>query len=238
MKLDILAIAAHPDDVEISCAGTLLKHIAAGKKCGIIDLTQGEMGTRGNTKLRLKEASAASKILGVVVRDNLKMEDALFLGDNIHRLHIIKKIRQYRPEIVLCNAVHDRHPDHGRAARLASEACFYSGLVRLETTWGAKKQLPWRPKALYHYIQDKHLKPDFVVDVTSFVEQKMQAIQAYSSQFYTPRSKEPETPISVDYFMDYIKANMMVFGRDIGCKYAEGFTVDRSIGVNNLFDLI
>jgi bacillithiol biosynthesis deacetylase BshB1 len=238
MKLDILAIAAHPDDVELSCSGTLIKHIAMGKKCGILDLTQGELGTRGNAKLRAEEAAAASKILGISVRENLKMKDGFFENNPKHQLEIIKKIRQYQPEIVLCNAVHDRHPDHGRAAQLVSEACFYSGLTKIETLVNTKKQNAWRPKAVYHYIQDKYLKPDFVIDVTPYVELKMNSIKAYKSQFYDSKSKEPITPISVEHFLDFVKSKMMVFGRDAGYKYAEGFTIDRTIGVNNLFDLV
>src|ERR1035437_9510045 len=186
MKLDIFAIGAHPDDVELSCAGTILKHIALGKKCGILDLTAGELGTRGSAELRLTEATNAAKILGVSVRDNLKIADGFFKNDKEHQLEIIKKIREYQPEIVLCNAVSDRHPDHGRSAALVSEACYYSGLIRIETKLNGVNQQAWRPKAVYHYIQDRQLKPDFVVDVTSFFEKKMEAIQAFKSQFYNP----------------------------------------------------
>lgn len=237
MKLDILAIGAHPDDVELSCAGTLLKHIASGKICGILDLTQGELGTRGDAELRLKEAANAAKILGVSFRDNLKMADGFFKNDKEHQLEIIKKIRQYQPEIILCNAVSDRHPDHGRSSQLVSDACFYSGLMKIETELNGAKQHPWRPKAVYHYIQDRQLKPDLVVDVTTFVDKKMEAIQAFKSQFYNPKSKEPTTPISVENFFDFVKAKMTVFGRDIGVDYAEGFIVERTIGVENLFDV-
>src|ERR1017187_2089130 len=236
MKLDILAIGAHPDDIELSCGGTILKHISLGKKCGILDLTQGELGTRGTAEIRIIEAANAAKILGVSVRDNLKMADGFFINDKQHQLEIIKKIRQYQPEIILCNAVHDRHPDHARAARLVSEACFYSGLIKVETEFNGNTQKAWRPKAVYHYIQDRQLKPDFAVDVTAFVDKKMEAIQAFKSQFYNPNSKEPESPISVKNFLDLQKAKMIVFGRDIGVDYAEGFTVERTIGVDNLFD--
>jgi N-acetylglucosamine malate deacetylase 1 len=238
MKLDILAFAAHPDDVELSCSGTILKHIALGKKCGIIDLTQGELGTRGNAKLRAQEAAQASKILGISVRENLKMKDGFFANDSKHQQEIIKKLRHYQPEIVLCNAVSDRHPDHGRAAKLISEACFYGGLTKIKTTYNGKSQKAWRPKAVYHYIQDRYLKPDFVVDVTPYVEYKMNSIKAYKSQFYDSKSKEPATPISVEHFLDFVKAKMMVFGRDAGYKYAEGFTAERTVGVNSLYDLI
>lgn len=238
MKLDILAIGVHPDDVELSCSGTILKHIALGKKCGIVDLTSGELGTRGSGELRLVEAANAAKILGVSVRDNLGMADGFFKNDKEHQLEIIKKIREYQPEIILCNAASDRHPDHGRASALVSEACFYSGLMRVETQLNSINQKAWRPKAVYHYIQDRQLKPDFVVDITAFVGKKMEAIQAFKSQFYNPDSTEPESPISMKNFFDVVKGKMTVFGRDAGFEYAEGFTVERTIGVENLFELI
>lgn len=237
MKLDILAVGVHPDDVELSCSGTVLKHIALGKKVGILDLTCGELGTRGSGELRLIEAQEAAKILGVSVRDNLKMADGFFKNDQAHQLEIIKKIRQYQPEIVLCNAVSDRHPDHGRAAQLVSEACFYSGLRKVETTLDGVVQTAWRPKAVYHYIQDHQLKPDFVVDITPFMEKKMEAIKAFKSQFYDPNSKEPESPISVKNFFDVVKGKNAVFGRDAGFEFAEGFNVERSIGVTDLFQI-
>ena len=238
MKLHILAIAAHPDDVELSCAGTLLKHTALGYKCGVLDLTIGELGTRGSGELRLIEAANAAKILGLEVRDNLKMADGFFENNKEHQLQIIKKIRQYQPEVVLCNATSDRHPDHGRAAQLASEACFYSGLRRIQTQLDGKEQEAWRPKAVYHYIQDRQLKPDIVVDVTGFVEKKMEAIQAFKSQFYNPDSKEPQSPISVKNFFDVVKGKMAVFGRDAGFEYAEGFTAERTPGVTDFFKLV
>lgn len=238
MKLDILAIGVHPDDVELSCSGTILKHIAFGKKCGILDLTCGELGTRGSGELRLAEAANAAKILGVNIRDNLRMADGFLKNDKEHQLQIIKKIREYQPEIILCNASSDRHPDHGRAAALVSEACFYSGLIRVETQLNFANQQFWRPKAVYHYIQDRQLKPDFVIDITPFVAKKMQAIQAFKSQFYNPDSTEPESAISGKNFFDLIKGKMMLFGRDAGFEYAEGFTVDRTIGIDNLFDLL
>ncbi len=238
MKLDILAIGVHPDDIELSCAGTLLKHISLGKKCGILDLTAGELGTRGSAELRLKEAADAAKILGVSVRDNLKMADGFFKNDKEHQLEIIKKIREYQPEIILCNAVSDRHPDHGRAAALVSDACFYSGLIRIETLLNGLNQQKWRPKAVYHYIQDRQLKPDFIVDVTGFVDKKMEAVKAFKSQFHNPESNEPESPISVKNFLDVVKSKMTVWGRDAGFEFAEGFTVERTIGINNLFHFI
>lgn len=238
MKLHILAIAAHPDDVELSCAGTLLKHGSLGYQCGILDLTCGELGTRGSGELRLQEAAAAAEILGIKVRDNLKMADGFFRNDEVHQLQIIQKIRYYQPDIVLCNAVSDRHPDHGRAAQLVSEACFYSGLRRVSTQWNGQEQKEWRPKAVYHYIQDRQLKPDIVVNVTEFVEKKMEAIRAFKSQFYDPNSKEPESPISVKNFLDVVKGKMSLFGRDAGFEYGEGFTVERTPGIEDLFKLV
>jgi bacillithiol biosynthesis deacetylase BshB1 len=238
MKLDILAIGAHPDDVELSCAGTLLKHMALGKTAGILDLTAGELGSRGTPELRKQEADKAAKILGVLVRDNLGMADGFFQNDQAHQLLIIQKIRLYRPELILCNAVSDRHPDHGRAAALVSEACFYSGLRKIETRYLGELQDVWRPKAVYHYLQDRHLKPDFLVDITTHLPKKLESIRAFSSQFHDPASKEPQTPISSQQFLDFIVGRSMHNGRDIQVDYAEAFTVDRTIGVNNLFDLI
>lgn len=237
VKLDILAIGVHPDDVEISCAGTLLKHLALGKKCGILDLTKGELGTRGSGELRLQEAAAAAAIMGIQVRENLGLADGFFQNDEQHQRAIIRILRKYQPEIVLCNAVSDRHPDHGRAATLTSNACFYSGLRKVETEMDGKAQSAWRPKAVYHYIQDHQLKPDFVVDVTEFMDKKMEAIKAYKSQFYDPNSKEPESPISVKNFFDVVKGKMSVFGREARYDLAEGFTVERTIGVPDLFQI-
>ncbi len=238
MKLDILAIGVHPDDVELSCAGTLLKHIALGKKAGILDLTAGELGSRGTPELRRQEADAAAKILGVAIRDNLGQADGFFRNDKEHQIQIIQKIRFYQPEIILCNAVNDRHPDHGRAAALVSEACFYSGLRKIETFHNGQVQEVWRPKAVYHYLQDRYLKPDFLVDISPFLEKKLEAIRAFSSQFHNPDSSEPQTPISSRQFLDFVVSRSRHNGRDILADYAEGFTVDRTPGVNNLFDLI
>lgn len=238
MKLDILAIGVHPDDVELSASGTLLKHIALGKKAGILDLTRGELGTRGNAALRTDEAMKSAEILGLSMREQLTMADGFFENNESNQKHIIKVIRKYQPELILCNAVSDRHPDHGRAAKLVSDACFYSGLAKIETRADDHAlQTPWRPKAVYHYIQDRYIKPDFVVDITSYMNKKMESILAFSSQFYDPNSKEPETPISSKNFMENIKSKAMVFGREINCDYAEGFTAERHIGVENLFDL-
>lgn len=236
-KLDILAIGVHPDDVELGCSGTILKHIAQGKKVGILDLTKGELGSRGSGELRIIEADNSAKILGVSVRENLGFADGFFTNDKEHQIQIIKILRKYQPDIVLANAPKDRHPDHGRASQLVSEACFYSGLVRIETELNGNNQELWRPKAVYHYIQDRFLKPDFVVDVSGFMDKKIEAIMAFSSQFYNPESELPETPISSKKFMDFIKARMANFGRDISVEYAEGFTVDRVIGVEDITQL-
>jgi N-acetylglucosamine malate deacetylase 1 len=187
--------------------------------------------------LRLEEAAAAAKVLGIDIRDNLGMADGFFKNDRVHQLKIIEKIREYQPDIVLCNALSDRHPDHGRAARLVSEACFYSGLRKIETEKNGNKQESWRPKAVYHYIQDRYMKPDFVVDVTPFVDKKMEAIKTFKSQFYDPQSNEPESPISVKNFLDVVLGKMSVYGRDAGYDYAEGFVTERVIGVKDLFDL-
>ena len=234
MKLDILAIGVHPDDVELGCSGTLMKHIALGKKVGILDLTKGELGSRGSGELRLVEAANAAKILGVSIRENLGYADGFFTNDKAHQMGIIEIIRKYQPEVVLANAPLDRHPDHGRASQLVSEASFYSGLVRIETTLNGEKQDLWRPKVVYHYIQDRFLKPDFVVDVTDFVDDKMEAIMAFSSQFYNPKSELPETPISSKKFLDFVKARMANFGRDINADFAEGYTTDRVVGVEDI----
>ncbi len=235
MKLDILAFGAHPDDVELSCSGTILKHISQGKKVGIIDLTRGELGTRGSAEIRIRESSRAAKILGVSVRENMKFKDGFFLNDKKHQIEIIKKIRQYQPEIVLANAPSDRHPDHGRSSQLISDACFYSGLVKIVT---GKNQKAWRPKAVYFYIQDRYIKPDFVVDISEFMEKKTESIFAFSSQFYKAGSNEPETPISSPYFIEFVKSRNSGFGREIGVRYAEGFVANHRVGVHSLFDLL
>lgn len=237
MKLDILAIGVHPDDIELGCAGTILKHIAAGKKVGVLDLTQGELGSRGSAALRLIEAENSAKILGISARENLGFADGFFRNTKENQIEVIKILRKYQPDVVLCNAPKDRHPDHGRASELVSEACFYSGLVKIETKLDGSTQDLWRPKAVYHYIQDRFIKPDFVVDVSEFIDKKIEAIMAFSSQFYNPVSSLPETPISSKKFMDFIKARMANFARDISTDYAEGFTVDRVIGVDDITEL-
>lgn len=238
MKVDILAVGVHPDDVELGCSGTVAKHIAQGKTVGILDLTLGELGTRGNAELRTKEANAAAKILGVSFRTQLNLKDGFFSNDESSQRLIIEQIRKHQPEIVLCNAISDRHPDHGRAARLSSDACFYSGLVKIETRLDGKAQSAWRPKAVYHYIQDHFIHPDFVIDITPHFDKKHEAIMAFSSQFYKTDSNEPETPISSKEFLESLNSKMSIWGRAIGVKYAEGFTVSRYPGVNSLFDLI
>ena len=233
-QLDILAFGAHPDDVELSCSGTLMKHLDLGKTIGIIDLTQGEMGSRGTIETRYTEAADASRIMGIDTRVNLKMSDCFFKLTEDNKRLIVEQIRRFRPSIVLANAVHDRHPDHGRGAKLVSEACFLAGLVKFETNWEGQKQEVWRPKAVYHYVQDEYIHPDFVVDVTAYHDRKIAAIQAYTTQFYNPESTEPETPISSQRFLDFISARMMDFGRRISVDYAEGFTVERIPGVEDI----
>ena len=234
MKLDILAIGAHPDDVELGCAATLAKEISLGKKVGILDLTRGELGTRGSAEIRDKEAGKAAKILGVEVRENLAFSDGFFVNDQKHQLEVIKMLRKYQPDIVLCNAIDDRHIDHGKGSKLVSDACFLSGLRRIETELDGKQQTHWRPKHVYHYIQWKNFPPDFVVDVSGFIDKKMEAVQAYSSQFYDPNSKEPVSPITSKNFLDSIDFRARDLGRLIGTDHAEGFTVERFVAVDSL----
>ncbi len=237
MKLDILAIGAHPDDIEISCCGTLLHHVALGHQIGILDLTAGELGTRGDAETRLKEAAKASSMLGAVVRANLEMADGFFEHDREHILRIVEMIRLFQPDIVLANSQSDRHPDHGRAAKLVADACYYSGLRKIQTEWEEQPQAAWRPKAVYHYIQDYNLKPDFVFDISPYMDRKIEIIQAYKSQFYNPNSQEPQTPISSKEFLEFLRAKNCTYGRAAGFHYAEAFNVNRDIGVSNLFDL-
>jgi N-acetylglucosamine malate deacetylase 1 len=239
MKLDILAIGAHPDDVELGCGATLAKEVSNGKKVGIIDLTRGELGTRGTAETRDVESKIAANILGVSVRDNMEFADGFFVNDKQHQMELIKMIRKYRPEIVICNAIEDRHIDHAKGSKLVSDACFLSGLLKIDTkdvntdSW----QDPWRPKQVYHYIQWNILKPDVVVDVSNFMELKMKSVLAYKTQFYDESSKEPETPISSKNFTDSINYRARDLGRLVGVEYAEGFTVDRYIAVDSLFNM-
>lgn len=240
MKLDILAFGAHPDDVELGSGATIAKEVANGKKVGIIDLTRGELGTRGSAELRDLEAAKAAEILGVAVRENLEFADGFFINDKEHQLAVIRMLRKYRPEIVLCNAIDDRHIDHAKGSNLVSDACFLSGLVKINTKFDGDDvwQEPWRPKHVYHYIQWKNISPDFVVDVTGYINKKTAAILAYSSQFFDPKSKEPETPISSKNFTESINYRSKDLGRLIGVEHAEGFTVERFVGVNSFSDLI
>lgn len=239
MKLDILAIGAHPDDVELGCGATLAKEVANGKKVGIIDLTRGELGTRGTAETRDKEASSAAKILGVHTRVNMSFADGFFINDKEHQLEIIKMIRHYRPEIVICNAIDDRHIDHSKGSQLVSDACFLSGLRKIETVYEDENiiQESWRPKAVYHYIQWKDLEPEIAVDVTGFMDKKMNSVLAYKTQFFDPQSDEPETPISGKSFMDSITYRARNLGRLIGAEFAEGYTVERYPAVDSLLDL-
>lgn len=240
MKLDILAFGAHPDDVELGCAATIAKEVSLGKKVGIIDLTRGELGTRGTAETRDLESEEASKILGVEIRLNLGFADGFFVNDKTHQIEVIKMIRKFKPEIVLCNATEDRHIDHAKGSNLVSDACFLSGLLKIETKFDENDvswQDSWRPNHIYHYIQWKNLKPDFVVDVSGFMDKKMEAVMAYKSQFYNKKSKEPDTPISSKNFTDSVKYRARDMGRLIGSEYGEGFNVERYPAVNSLFDL-
>jgi len=240
MKLDILAIGAHPDDVELGCGATLAKEISRGKKVGIIDLTRGELGTRGTAETRDEESENAAKILGVSLRTNMEFADGFFVNDKVHQLELIKMIRKYKPEIVFCNAIEDRHIDHSKGSILVSDACFLSGLLKIDTkheddeSW----QEPWRPKQVYHYIQWKNIEPDVVVDVTGFMDIKMKAVLAYKTQFYNPKSSLPETPISSKNFTDSVDYRARDLGRIIGVEHAEGFTVERYLAVDSIFNLI
>lgn len=238
MKLDILAIGAHPDDVELSCAGTIAKEVDRGKKVGILDLTRGELGTRGTAEIRDKEATEAAKILGVMLRHNMEFSDGFFENNVAHQLELIKVIRKYRPEIVLCNAIEDRHIDHGKGARLVSDSCFLSGLRRIDTVFEGNEQEAWRPKHVYHYIQWKNLKPDVVVDISGYIDKKVASVKAYRSQFFDENSEEPQTPISSSNFLDSITYRARDLGRLINTDHAEGFTVERYPAVDSIFDLI
>lgn len=238
MKLDILAVGSHPDDVELSCSGTIAKEVDRGKKVGILDLTRGELGTRGNAEIREKEANAAAEILGVIMRHNLEFSDGFFQNNTAHQLEIIKILRKYRPEIVLCNAVEDRHIDHGKGAKLVSDACFLSGLRKIETIHEGKAQDAWRPKQVFHYIQWKNLEPDLVVDITGYMDKKVESVLAYKTQFFDKDSKEPQTPISSSNFLDSITYRARDLGRLINTEHAEGFTVERYVAVDSVFDLI
>lgn len=238
MKVDILAIGAHPDDIELSCSGTLLRHIDLGYSVGLLDLTQGELGTRGTPELRLEEAEKARQLMGARFRKNLKMADGFFRNNLEHQLKIIRVLRASQPTIVLANALRDRHIDHGRAADLIADACFLSGLQKIET-YGEDGELQarWRPTAIYHYVQDRQLNPDLIVDISDYMERKIELISAFNSQFYDPDSDELETPLTGEDFFDYIKGKHKVFGRDANYSYAEAYNVQRTIGTKNLMHL-
>ncbi len=237
MKLDILVLAAHPDDAELGCGGTIAKHVKLGHKVGVVDFTQGELGTRGTIETRKVEAAKAAEILGLSVRENLQLKDGFFTNDQAHQLKVIEVIRKYQPEIVIANAIRDRHPDHGRASQLAVDACFLSGLNKVETTLDGKKQSAWRPKRLYHYVQSQLIVPDLVVDITGFWQTKIDSVLAYQTQFYNPNLNEPETYISKPTFLTFLEARSKELGQSINAEYGEGFTVDAAIGVDHLFQL-
>jgi bacillithiol biosynthesis deacetylase BshB1 len=237
MKLDILAFGVHPDDVELGCAGTIMAAIDQGKKVGIVDLTRGELGTRGTPTTRTQEAEAAAKIMGVDVRENLDMADGFFANDEAHQRKIIALIRKYQPDIILANAPEDRHPDHGRSAKLVSDAAFLSGLRKVETIYEGMTQNAWRPAYTFHYIQDRFIQPSFVIDITAYMERKMEAVLAYGTQFTNADTSEPQTYISSPQFLETVKARALMLGKRIGVGYAEGYITEKIIGFSN-FDAI
>lgn len=236
--LDILAFGAHPDDVELGCAGALLVSVAQGKKVGIIDLTKGELGTRGTTSQRLKEAQLAAQVMGIDVRENLGLPDGFFENNKENQFAIIEIIRKYQPSIILCNAPEDRHPDHGRASQLIVDAAFLSGLIKIQTTHHGQLQTPWRPTQVFHYIQSRNLTPHFVVDISAFMDKKMEAILAHSSQFYNADSKEPDTFISGNSFLEFVKGRAKELGHQIGVDFAEGFITQKLIGIRSFDAMI
>lgn len=238
MKLDILVFAAHPDDAELGCGGTIAKHVAMGHKVGVVDLTRGELGTRGTPEIRAKEAENAAKILGLSVRQNLGLPDGFFRNEEMYQKEVIAAIRRYKPEIIITNAIYDRHSDHGRAAQLVADASFLAGLAKVETSDNGEKQFPWRPKAVYHFIQALLIKPDFVVDISDYWEKKVASYMAFESQMFNPASKEPKTYISSPEFLRLVEARAVEFGSAIGAKYGEGFTVRRIPGIRLLTDLL
>lgn len=237
MKLDILAFGVHPDDVELGCAGTIMAAIDQGKKVGIVDLTRGELGTRGTPTTRTHEAAAAAKIMGVDVRENLDMADGFFINDEAHQRKIIALIRKYQPDVILANAPEDRHPDHGRSAKLVSDAAFLSGLRKIETIHEGVTQNAWRPAYTFHYIQDRFIQPSFVIDITAYMERKMEAVLAYGTQFTSADTSEPQTYISSPQFLETVKARALMLGKRIGVGYAEGYITEKIIGFSN-FDAI
>lgn len=238
IKVDVLAIGAHPDDVELGCGGTLAKLISHGKTVAIVDLTQGELGTRGTNFTRAEEAAEASKILGLSARENLKMKDGFLNNSEEYQMRIVKMIRKYQPEIVFSNAIADRHPDHAKASKLVSDACFLSGLVKIETVSEGENQKPWRPKHIFNYIQWKNITPDFVVDISDFMEKKIEACLAYKTQFYDPNSTEPMTPIATKDFLESLTYRAQDLGRLSGVDYAEGFTTEKLLAFKNFDGII
>jgi bacillithiol biosynthesis deacetylase BshB1 len=237
-KLDILAFGVHPDDVELGCSGTILASVAEGKKVGIVDLTQGELGTRGSAEIRREEAAAAAKVLQVSVRENLSMADGFFQNDEKHQRRVIEVIRKYRPEIILCNALEDRHPDHGRSAQLVEDAAFLSGLRKIESFAAGELQEAWRPKYIFHYLQDRFLQPDFVFDISGFFDKKLESMLCYKTQFYNPDLDEPQTYISSQAFLEGIKARSMMLGKRIGVQHAEGYITKKMIGISTFGSII
>lgn len=237
MKLDILVLAVHPDDAELGCSGTIAKHIAMGKKVGIVDFTRGELGTRGSAEIRDLEAADSAKILGLHARENLRFKDGFFANDEAHKIAVIKLIRKYQPEIILTNALHDRHPDHGRAGDLANDACFLSGLSKISTNIDGQEQEAWRPRLILQYIQDRYIEPDIIVDITPYIQTKIDSIKAFKTQFFNPDHEEAETYISSPEFFDSVIGRAREFGKSIGTTYGEGFTCRKLLGVNDLFNL-
>ncbi len=238
MKIDVLAFGVHPDDVELSCSGVLMVEKNNGKAIGIIDLTEGELGTRGTAETRKQEAADSAKILGVDIRENLKLADGFFNNDKESRLKVITAIRKYKPGIIICNAPEDRHPDHGRSADLVSDAAFLSGLKKIETIENGLNQEAWRPPYTLNFIQDRYLKPDFVIDITAVFERKLESILAFKTQFHNPGIDGPQTYISSPDFLDSVVYRAKMFGKMIGVKYAEGFISKKMIGFNNFDALI
>ena len=239
MKIDVLAFGVHPDDVELGCAGVLLSEKKNGNKIAIVDLTLGELGTRGNAETRKEEAAAAALILNVDVRENLMLEDGFFENNEINKRKIITVLRKYKPEIIFCNAPEDRHPDHGRSAQLVEDAAFLSGLSKVETFLDGELQKAWRPKFVFNFIQDRYLKPDFVIDISTEMEQKIESVKAYKTQFFNAENQGgPQTYISSPEFLESVYSRAAMFGKMIGVKYAEGFISKKMIGFKNLDGLI
>jgi len=237
-KVDILAIGAHPDDVELGCGGTLMKQVALGYTVAIVDLTQGELGTNGSAKTRKTEAEKARKFCGATSRENLKMADGFFENNKANKLKIIEAIRKHRPDVILANAISDRHPDHGRGALLTREACFLAGLIKIKTKANGKSQTPWRPRKVFHYIQDHHREPDLVVDISDFMDKKIELVQQFDTQFHNPKKKNKPTPISSVAFLEGLRGRAIAHGRRIGVQYGEGFTCSEYVGVEDLMQVL